>query len=150
MKRIRTCILYPLSLSLALLLSSCEYYYTDGLFSGLWQVVSIEDRDNGAKEFPEGSAYYAFQRHMIQLSYFSEDKVVGDEPVYYVSYFTREDDSLHVEPFRVNREEHKLAPLEELRRFGIYDGHTSFLIDEQGDKCMTLTSEEAVVTLRRH
>ena len=128
------------------LLASCEYYYTDNLFQGLWQVISIEDRNNDTTIYPEGEVYYAFQRHMIQLSHIAPNKPIGNEPTYYLSYFTHEEDSLHVGPFRTYPQENTYAELRELKRFGIYNLETTFKIEETKRR-LILISDSAIVTL---
>lgn len=131
-------------------LTSCEYYYTDELFNGFWQVTNIEHRSSGNMFNPDGEAYYAFQRHMIQLSHIDADKIAGDEPTCYLSYFTHEGDSLHTGIFRVYHEEDLIAPLTELKKFGIYNQETSFMIEETKNNRIILTSDSATITLRKY
>lgn len=133
-----------------ILLTSCEYYYTDDLFNGFWQVTNIEHRSSGNTFHPDGETYYAFQRHIIQLSHIGDDKVAGDEPTCYLSYFTHKGDSLHAGPFRVYHEEDIIVPLTELKKFGIYNQETKFRIEETKNNRLILTSDSATITLRKY
>ena len=141
---------YTCAALLAMTFASCEYYYTDELFKGFWQVSSIEYRSTGEKTFPEGEAYYAFQRHMIQLSHIGPDKVEGYEPACYLSYFIHEGDSLHTGPFRVYHEEDIIVPLSDLKKFGIYAQETAFKIEDTKSNRLILTSDSATITLRKY
>lgn len=143
-------LIYICTALLAITFTSCEYYYTDELFKGFWQVKSIEHRNTGETTLPEGKAYYAFQRHMIQLSYIGPDKVEGYEPVCYLSYFIHEGDSLHTGPFRIYHEDEVIVPLSELKKFGIYTQETVFKVEETTKRQMTLTSDSAIITLRQY
>lgn len=150
MNNTRRALRYLLVALALVLLGACEYYYTDDLFQGFWQVVSIEDRSSGELMLLDGEAYYAFQRHMAQLSYVAPDKVIGYEPAHYLAYFTYDGDTLRMGSFKVYLEEHVLAPLSELKRFGIYRiGDVSFGVEATKHR-MVLTSDETIVTLRKY
>ena len=141
------CLLATLTL---VLFGTCEYYYTDDLFQGFWQVASIEDCSTGDLVHLDGEAYYAFQRHMVQLSYVAPDKVVGYEPTHYLAYFTHEGDTLRMGSFKVYLEEHTLAPLSELKKFGINrTGEVSFGVETAKNR-MVLTSDDTIITLRKY
>ena len=52
----------------AVVFNSCEKGPTNGNLDNMWQVMTIENLDDGTKTHPEGM-YYCIYRELIQLQY---------------------------------------------------------------------------------
>lgn len=135
----------------ALMLASCESYLINGDLDGFWQVQTIERLETGEIVQCNNEVYYAFQRHLVQLTQYSSTHVMGQMATRYHASFNWEGDSISMGDFReydLNGSKKK-APLSVLRKFGLYQEYTTFHIDLSKES-LILTSDSARICLRKY
>ena len=133
--------------------TACDSYLINGDLDGMWQLQTIERNTPDTIIQNEGDLFYSFQRHTVLIGdYCNPDELVGhlkDEQ--YVSLFEYEGDSLMIDEFHLYyKREDQPYDTTRLRRFGIYDKHTAFHIEELTAKRLVLRSDSALLTLRKY
>lgn len=147
------------SLSLVIFIfcfSSCQdCYYIENDLHGMWQVTSVEKLPEGDIVEAQGQLYYMFQRSMVQLGYKPLNSPQSMRR--YIAHFDLiGEDSIGMGYFRMRttgegdfvNQEIKI-PLDSLRKFGLYDDHTTFSKFQSNQK-LILTSDSACIVLRRY
>lgn len=131
-------------------ISSCDSYLINGDLDGFWQVQTIEHLSSGNKTEGNNNFFYAFQRHIVQLTKHSSYGMEGMEAQYHAG-FEWEQDSITMGDFRI----YDLfgcktkAPMSELKKFGLYEEYTAFHIELSKQK-LILTSDSACIVLRKY
>lgn len=133
--------------------TACNSYLINGHLDGMWQLQTIERNNPDTIIRTEGDLFYSFQRHTVLIGdYSNPDELVGhlkDEQ--YVSLFEYERDSLIIGEFHLYYKRENLPyDTTRLKRFGIYDKHTAFHIEELTAKRMVLRSDSALITMRKY
>lgn len=139
------------SFVLTLLFTSCESYLINGDLDGFWQVQTIERLGTEDTIQCNNEVFYAFQRHIVQLTQHTPTHVMGQMSTRYHASFNWQDDSISMGDFReydLKGSKNK-APLSELKKFGLYQEHTTFHID-LSKKSLILTSDSARISLRKY
>lgn len=131
-------------------ISSCDSYLINGDLDGFWQVQTIEHLSSGNKTEGNNKFFYAFQRHIVQLTKHSSYGMGGLDAQYHAGFDWNED-SITMGDFRIYdlygcKEK---APSSVLKGFGIYEEYTTFHIELSKQK-LILTSDSACVVLRKY
>lgn len=140
-----------LALSFALMFASCESYLINGDLDGFWQVQTIERLETGEIVQCNNEFFYAFQRHLVQLTQYPSTHVMGQMSTRYHASFDWRGDSISMGDFRaydLDGSKQK-APLYELKKFGLYQEFTTFHI-ALSKKSLTLTSDSTRICLRKY
>ncbi len=139
------------SFALILLFSSCESYLINGDLDGFWQVQEIEQLETGDIVQCNNEFFYAFQRHIVQLTKYPPTHVMGQMGTRYHACFDWQGDSISMGDFREYDLDgsKKKAPLSELKRFGLYQEYTTFHII-LSKETLTLTSDSTRISLRKY
>lgn len=133
--------------------TACDSYLINGHLDGMWQLQTIERNNPDTIIRNEGDLFYSFQRHTLIIGdYNNPNELVGhlkDEQ--YVSLFEYERDSLIIGEFHLYYKRENLPyDTTRLKRFGIYDKHTAFHIEELTAKRLVLRSDSALITMRKY
>ena len=141
-----------LALIIATSLTACDNYLINGHLDGMWQLQTIErSPDNIIRN--EGDLFYSFQRHTVLIGdYNNPNELPGQlKDEQYVSLFTYEGDSITMGAFHLYyKREDQPYDTTRLRRFGLYDTHTTFHIEELTAQRLILRSDSALLTLRKY
>ncbi|MBR5148292.1 MAG: lipocalin-like domain-containing protein [Bacteroidaceae bacterium] len=150
MKRYLTGILTILGIAA---FTSCDSYLINGPLDGMWQLQTIERTAPDTLITNEGDLFYSFQRHTVLIGdYNNPNELVGQlKNEQYVSLFTYEGDSITMGEFHLYyKREDQPYDTTRLRRFGLYDTHTTFHIEELTAQRLVLRSDSALLTLRKY
>lgn len=149
--------LYMLCILTAMLcITSCKNnYYIENDLHGIWQVTSIEKKMTNEIIEPQGTLYYLFQRSMVSLCYNYLD--IPEKLTNYIAHFDLIGaDSIGMGDFRFStsgegdkNEKEKEVPLDNLKKFGIYQDYTVFHMQQSRQK-MIFTSDSVYVVLRKY
>lgn len=140
------------ALILAFTVTSCESYLINGDLDGFWQLQTVEHLNSGEITHHNNDAFYAFQRHIIQLTRQTESHVMGQMGTRYHAEFCWQNDSIEIGEFR----EYDLSgckkkvPSAVLEQFGIFQENTIFYVENLDKKSLILTSEDARIVLRKY
>lgn len=141
------------TLLIFILFASCDHYLINGNLDGMWQLQTIERTAPDTLITNEGDLFYSFQRHTVLIGdYNNPNEPVGHlKNEQYVSLFEYEGDSITMGEFHLyyKRENQPYDTLR-LKRFGIYDKHTTFRIEELTAKRLILRSDSALLTMRKY
>ena len=143
--------LLVVSFTLTLILTSCESYLINGDLDGFWQVQEIERLETGDVVQCNNEIFYAFQRHIVQLTQYPSTHIMGQMGTRYHANFDWLGDSISMGDFReydLNGSKKK-APLTELRKFGLCQEYTTFHI-LLSKESLTLTSDSTRISLRKY
>lgn len=136
----------------ALINLSCESHLINGDLDGFWQVQTVEHFKKGETIFHNNDAFYAFQRHIVQLTLQTETHVMGQMGPRYHAEFQWKDDSIKFGEFReydLYGCTKKVGP-DTLRIFGISQEHETFYVENLDKTSLILTSEDARIKLRKY
>lgn len=130
---------------------SCESYLINGDLDGFWQVQAIEKLETGEITSCNNEVFYAFQRHLVQLTQVNESHVMGQMEARYHANFDWINDSISMGDFREYDlyGSKKEVPLSELKRFGFFQSHTTFHM-QLSKKQLILTSDSARIIMRKY
>lgn len=131
---------------------ACESHLINGDLDGFWQVQTVEHLKTEEVVHHDNDAFYAFQRHIVQLTLQPETHVMGQMGARYHAEFNWNDDSIKFGEFReydLYGSKKKVHPTI-LKEFGIFQENTTFYIENLDKKSLTLTSEEARIKLRKY
>ena len=139
------------SFALMLIFTSCESYLINGDLDGFWQVQEIEWLETGDVVQCNNEAFYAFQRHIVQLTQYPSTHVMGQMSTRYHASFDWQGDSISMGDFREYDLDgsKKKTPLSELKKFGLCQEYTTFHI-LLSPKKLTLTSDSTRISLRKY
>lgn len=137
-------------LVLGLTFCSCESYLINGDLDGLWQVQTVEHLETGNVTECNNEYFYAFQRHIVQLTKHVSYGMGGLESQYHAG-FEWGQDSIEMGDFRVYDLYgcKQKAPASELKNFGLYHDYTTFHMQLSKQK-LILTSDSARIVLRKY
>ena len=139
-------------LLLVLINISCESHLINGDLDGFWQVRTVEHLKKGETIYHNNEAFYAFQRHIVQLTLQTETHVMGQMGPRYHAEFNWQDDSIKFGEFR----EYDLygckkrVGLDTLKIFGIFHENETFHVENLNRTSLILTSEETRIKLRKY
>ena len=132
---------------------ACESHLINGDLDGFWQVQTVEHLKTEEVVHRDNDAFYAFQRHIVQLTLQTETHVMGQMGPRYHAEFKWQDDSIKFGEFREYDlyECKKTVALDTLKIFGIFQKNTTFFYIENLDKAsLILKSEDARIKLRKY
>lgn len=131
---------------------SCESHLINGDLDGFWQVQTIEYIDTEEVISGNNELFYAFQRHIVQLTRHTETHVMGQMGPRYHAEFSWQDDSITFGEFReydLYGCKNKVQP-DILKKFGIFQECSTFHVENLNQTSLILTSEEARIKLRKY
>lgn len=140
-----------IALFTAVLTSSCESYQIHGDLDGFWQVQSIENKQTGDIIKCDGDRYYSFQRELVLVSYVSPNIPTGQMKENYIAYFTHEKDSIAMTDFRIYIDkEATLVPISNLQKFGLFETHNTFYVENLNRTSLILNSDKARIVMKKY
>lgn len=130
---------------------SCESYLINGDLDGFWQAQTIEKLETSEITHCNNEVFYAFQRHLVQLTQIGPSHVMGQMGARYHANFDWANDSISIGDFHEYDlyGSKKQVPLSELKKFGIFQNHTTFHIELSKNR-LTLTSDSARIVFRKY
>ncbi len=139
-------IIFLLTIIIAILTSCCDNVYVNGDLDGMWQLQSVEDRENQTTCYPK-DIYYSFQRNLTFISRMNET----DTPVRYIGnlYYNEEEKEIHINGLRKFPHEETVATKEMLQQFYIFETDVRFTIHSLNKKQLTMDYSKYRYTLRK-
>ncbi len=133
----------------AIILSSCDRVYINGVLDGMWQLQMVESND-GTTAHPQ-NIYYSFQRHMAKVSQHYE----FDLPLRYLCILDYTGDSIKMQDFirfeddRNYNDRKPGVPQSTLDIFYLESDPAKFKIITLNSEMLILQSENRKYTLQK-
>ena len=145
---------YILAFIIASSFAACDSYLINGDLDGMWQLQTIEQQEPKVTIKNQGNLFYSFQRHSVLIGdYDKSQKLVGhvNFEEQYTCLFEYAGDSITMGEFHYYYvDQDKLAPVANLKKFGLYEKETTFYIEELTPNRLVLRSDSAVLTMRKY